>query len=485
MTTFRSLSLLGVGRLGSVLISLATVTYLLRTLGPEPFGLFAMASGLMALASLLGDAGVQDSLVAEPELDASRVGAAFLASGGIAALLLGLSVLALPLVRWFLGSPDVDLPWLGAAVTVALHLCTSVPKGLAQRAERFGLLSSIHLGGTALASLCAIGLAQVRQDIWPILVWQATVPATACVVLWLAVRPRLGKPTRAAAQDQWRFSTGMINFQLLNVFNRNADDVLVGKFLGERAAGHYAFCYRVLTLPLGLVSDLFGTVSFPRLSRLQADRGAVAEALGAVMTQVALLTTPLCLGLALAAPELIGVVFGPAWEPALEPFRILALLGVLAGPQRLLGLCYTVPRETRAFARWAMFATPLIVGSFCVGLPWGISGVALAYALVSSALFPLNALHGARVLGASPRPLFAGALRGLLGGGLVALPLCGACLGARALELGPGAVLGATIGTGALTEFALLWRIRGGLRVSSADAGGDSELKGEQLPGQA
>ena len=466
--------------MGAVLISLGTVTYLLRTLGPEPFGLFAMASGLMALTSLFGDAGIQDSLVAEPNLDASRVGAAFLATAAIASGLVGLSVLALPLVQWFLGSPGVGLPWLAAAVTVALHILTSVPKGLAQRGERFGLLAAIHLGGTALASLGAIGLAQVRQDIWPILVWQVTVPAAGCLVLWLAIRPRLGRPTAEAARDQWRFSTGMMNFQLLNVFHHNADDVLVGKFLGERAAGHYAFCYRVLTLPLGLISDLFGTVSFPRLSRLQPDRGAIARGLGEVMGQVALLTTPLCLALALAAPELIGVVFGPVWAPVLQPFQILALLGVLAGPSRLLILCYTVPRETRAFARWALFATPLIVASFCVGLPWGITGVALAYACITCVLFPLNVLHGARVLGASPAPLLRGALGGIAAGSLATVPLAAACLVARQLELGGPLVLGATIGAGALTELALLWRLRAVRASSSGDDAGAP--RGESSP---
>tara|TARA_R110002072_G_scaffold11106_1_gene50632 strand:+ start:828 stop:2147 length:1320 start_codon:yes stop_codon:yes gene_type:complete len=439
----------------------------------------------MALVSLLGDAGVQDSIVAEPELDESRIGAALAASLGMALVLVTVSLLTLPLVAWFLEKPGVELPWIAAAVTVALHLSASVPSGLAKRAERFGLISRVRFGGTALASLGAIGLAQVRVDIWPILIWQVTVPAVACLTLWLAMRPRIGRPTRQAAIDQWRFSKGIINFQLLNVFNRNADDVLVGKFWGERSAGHYAFCYRILTLPLGLISDLFSTVCFPRLSRLQDDREAVAIGLGDTMSQVGLLTTPLCLGLALAAPELIGVVFGPAWEPALAPFRVLALLGVLAGPSRLLGLCFLVPRETQAFARYALFATPVIVGSFCVGLPWGITGVAVAYSAALLILFPINVIYGCKVLRASPRPLFLGVLRGISGGALISLPLLAACSGARAFGLGPKWALGLTIGVGALTEVLLLVRLRRRGLVSSADVSDDPELKGEQASGQA
>ncbi len=458
----RSVTILGVGRVAGLLLSFATMALLLRQLGPEPFGVVAMAAGLMAIVSGMGDAGVGDSLVTDPELDERRLGAALVLTGGIAALLSACALLATPLVVRFYDQPAVAWPWVVSAGSVACHLLAVVPQGLARRQERFSLLAWTRLCSMILAALVAIPLAFSRADVWPILAWQGVSPLCALVVLWLAVRPGLARPTRHSLSELWRFSRGVAGFTALNVLSRNADDVIVGRFLGEKALGYYALCYRILTLPLGLIGDSFATVAQPRLTRLLGDPSALGRALGDLIRAVTLLTTPICLGAALAAPELIEVVFGAAWLPALRPFQLLAICGAISAPGRLLGLCYTVSRNTQALARWALVTTPIILFGFFAGLPWGVTGVAASVTIVFGALAPISAAVGARVLGVEARVLLRSNAAGLGWGALASLPLGGAYLLTRQLGLSAPAVLAATIAVGALCELGLLrhtWRL--------------------------
>ncbi|MGE0706805.1 MAG: oligosaccharide flippase family protein [Planctomycetota bacterium] len=464
-----SAAALGVARVGAAIISLSVTALLMRRLGPAPFGLVAMASGLMTIVSVLGDAGLRDSLVSEQELCERRVGAALLASVALAGAFVLLSLLTAPLVAALYQRPAVGLPWVAAGVTVALHLLAVVPAGLAWRGERFFLISGVSLGAAALAGGAALALALVRDDLWPILVWQGAAPCASLLALWLAVRPRAAWPDRPALRGLWGFSRGVLGFQGLNVLNRNADDVVIGRFLGERALGLYSLCYRVLIIPLGLVSDVFSTLAYPRLARLR-DRAQAAQGMGLQLHAVALVSTPLAICLALAGGELLEVVFGHQWLEALVPFRVLALLSAVGGPARLMGLAYRLARDTDAMARWAVVATPWIVGSFFAGLPWGITGVAVAYALVSLALFPLNCRHAARALQAPAWPLIAGTAKGIGLGALLSGGLVAACLVARALAAPAWAVLVTTLGACALTELLALWIARPALGAGPAPA---------------
>lgn len=460
----RSVTVLGTGRLASLVLSFSVVTILMRRLGPEPFGIVAMAAGLMAIVNALGDAGVQDSLVTERELGPGRVGAAALVSTSLA-LALGLgALLTAPLVVRFYDQPRVAVPWLVSAGCVCCHLLAVVPQGLAQRSERFGLLAGARLTSMVVAAGVALPLAFSRTDVWPILAWQGLTPLLTLIVLLAAMRPRLARPDRAELSELLRFSRGVVGFTSLNVLTRNADDVIVGRFLGERALGYYGLCYRILTMPLGLVGDLFATVAQPRLARLVDDRAALGSQLAGLMGHVATLTTPICLGAALAGAELLEVVFGEAWLPALRPFQLLALCGIATAPGRLLGLCYTISRDTGRLARWALMTTPVILIGFLVGLPWGVTGVAASVTITFSALFPFSAVYAGRTLGLSPGELMAESARGIGRGFVAALPLALTCIVLRRWGSAPALVLGATVGVGALCELLLLRRVGRALR---------------------
>ena len=67
-------------------------------------------------------------------------------------------------------------------------------------------------------------------------------------------------------------------------------------------------------------------VVFPTLSRIQEDLTRLRRGYLSIMSLGALLLFPICVGMAVAAPELVAVVLGPQWGPAagLVPWFALA-----------------------------------------------------------------------------------------------------------------------------------------------------------------
>ena len=450
---------LGVGRLASLLVDLVANLLLTRALGPGPFGLVAMAATVMTILQTLGDAGVGQSLLTDRAGGARRTGAALLLSGALGLAVTLASLALTPLVlRLYPDHPEVLGPWLVACGLAVPSILLNVPLSLAQRAERFELLAGSRLAATLVASLVALALARTHHDAWPLLARQVLAIALQLAICWLVLRPAVARPTRADVEEVRAFASGFVGFQVLNALQRNAHGPLLGRWLGDAALGQYGLASRVLMLPIEQVGGLLSTVAYPRIARLAPDGPAVAAAISTLMREVATLTTPVCLGVAVAAPELVSVLFGPAWAPAVLPCRILSLLCAWQAPARYTGLAFTVSRDTAAMARWEVISAPLGVLGLSLGLlaDRSATGAATGYALASLLLAVPQVEAAARILGVPASLLARGAISGIARGAAATAPLLVACALCRELGAQPALTLGAVIGVGALSELALL-----------------------------
>lgn len=458
----------GSGRALTVAIEFGTTIYLMRLLGPEPFGLVAMATGLIVAFGVFGDAGAGSSLVSDRHPSSSRVGSASLIAFAIGTTAMLVALACTPLVVHFYGEKRLTMIWVIVCLTIWISAMSSVPNSLAQRQQRFWLMAWAPFFGTAGASVVALLLTRVLQNYWPIVVFQVMGSALCFAAMWLLVRPKLGWPSKQDIREVFHFGRGLVGFDLLNVLNRYADKVIIGFFLGTQALGFYQLAYKVLMIPLREIGSVINSLAYPRLSSLAPNWKQVGLGLSHVMRDVAMFTTPISLGIALAAPEIITVVFGTAWMGALVPLQVLALLGVVQAPFTQIGLAFTVSRNTDEMARWGMLSTPAIVLSFLAGIPWGIEGVAIAYSATFIALLIPMMRIGASVLGVSPWLLATGGFGGIGIGAVVALPLIGTYFMAKALGYNDFTVLVSTILVGALSEATLYFFAMRSRRITPA-----------------
>lgn len=447
------------GRLFAMGIEFVTMLYLMRELGPQPFGLVAMAMALIVILRILQDGGAGAFLVSDSGLHARRVGAALVVSLGVSVAATLVALACTPLIAKFYHDGRVAQIWIVISLSIVFSGVASVPVSIAQKQQRFLLVAWIPALVTLVAAMAAIALSFGRHDFWPIVAYHVTVSVLSLAFFWLAVRPRLSLPGKEDVRDVVRFGKGLITFEFLNVLNRNADNILIGKFLGSEALGQYGLAYRMLSLPVRRIGSIMSALAFPRLSGLAPDWRAVSRGLAEVMREVSLFVTPICIGIALSARELILVTVGHAWLGALVPLQIFALLGIYQAPFSLQGMAYLISKNTARMAKWAFISTPVILLSFVAGLPWGIVGVASAYAIASLALFWPMMSMASSVLNVAPGLLIRGGMAGIGGGLLLSIPLVAAYFATSLSGCSAMVILSATIGVGAVTEAVLYVRV--------------------------
>jgi PST family polysaccharide transporter len=103
----------------------------------------------------------------------------------------------------------------------------------------------------------------------------------------------------------------------------NLDKLLIGKVLNLSQLGYYEKSYRLMSLPIQNIAGVITPVLHPILSDFKKD--AVYNTYIKLTKMLANIAFPVTAILFFSAKELILLIFGPQWEGAIIPFRILSI----------------------------------------------------------------------------------------------------------------------------------------------------------------
>lgn len=113
---------------------------------------------------------------------------------------------------------------------------------------------------------------------------------------------------------------------------------ILGQLQSEEIVGYYTNAYKMITLGTTLVTAM-SAVFMPRLSyTFQHDREKFTELISSGTKIILLLAVPACVGMAMVADDLVVLVFGEQFLPAVLAMQIMSVVIVIMGVGDL--LCY-------------------------------------------------------------------------------------------------------------------------------------------------
>lgn len=434
---------------------------LARLLVPSDFGLVAMAYIVVNFLDIFKDLGTKAAMVQRRTMSRAFASTVFVVNVVVGVTITALVVVCAPLVALLYGDPAVTpvLQVLGGVIGISsLGL---VHQAHLHRQLRFGRLAVLHLAIAITNAVVSLGLAFAGFGVWA-LVWGTLAGSLAANTLaWLFSDLRL---TRSFSWDHVReirsFSLNLSGSQVFGFTVNNADKFIVGRWLGAGALGHYNIAQRIIMYPVRSVTQVLQEVLFPAMARIQDDNRALGRGYLRALSGISLLTFPAMLGVAVVSGPFVRGVLGPSWEPAIPVIAIIAPVGALQSVLQTVSPLYAVKGRTDWLLRWTMAAGAVTVAAYVVGLPWGVVGVAAAYAVAHVLLFyPAFAIPFRLI--ELPFPALLRALAPTAG---ASVAMAGAVLALRIwLEsrgVEPLTVLAACIGGGILIYIALMALIR-------------------------
>ena len=299
-------------------LQLGAQVTLARLLGPGPYGVYGIGIAVLTFATFLAGTGFSYSLLLQPQVGLSDIRFAFtwqLLAGMACALVMVL--LAPVLAAWF-HEPGVAsmLRWLALACVLTAASATALC--LLQRELDFRALGLIQVTAYAVGYLgTGVPLALAG--------WGADALALACVVqaavvlagCWWrrphALRPLLREPPRSQALGTGRtvFITNLVNWLLTNL-----DRLVIARVLHTQAVGLYTLAWNLAQIPVTLLVGALQPAFLSAGAQLAGERPRLARAWMRVLACVLVLVMPAAVSLALLAPDLVALAYGPRWEAA-------------------------------------------------------------------------------------------------------------------------------------------------------------------------
>lgn len=381
--TARGTMWMSVAYFGARPLRTVALIVLARILDPQDFGLVALAMILITATDLFSGLGMENALIQTKE-DPQAV--AFPAFGLTALFSTFLFLIVFTQASFFaslLGDPAVApiLRWL--SVLIVTESIALVPKALLRKQMMFRQVSATKLVSIFTYNGAAIVLALMGFGLWS-LVYAELISSVAGVTVasilypgWDWLKPKL--PDWDIVRDLLRFGIPSTGSGLLTYLNTNWDDWLVGRVMGATALGFYSKAYNVSNKGIaGFNRGVITGVFFPSYAKIQDDKDRLARAYLKGLSLVALLVTPLSLGLLILSPELVPILLGDKWIPMTRTLQIYALMAFtrpLAGSTSPLFLATGRPELN---VRVGLVLLAAMVPLVFLLLGQGIEGVAIA-----------------------------------------------------------------------------------------------------------
>ena len=368
-------------QVGRQLLSFVSVAVLARKVPPSAYGLIAMASVLTAFFDNFRDMGTIYSIIREREVSDRLLSSVFWLNLGLGLVLsLAIVLLAFPISAFF-HQPALRPVTQVLAITFFLYSLGVLPTGLLTRAMTFRPLAISQLTGAVIGTAAAIIAAVAGAGVWSLVLGTLVSTFTTTIGLWIACswRPRFlmdwGEIRSIAS-----YSMNLSGANLLVYFSRNADNLIVGRFLGDIALGYYQMAYTLMLYPIVNISSVIAGAVFPAFASLQDDDVRFRAAFTRTCMLIGLITVPVMLGLMAVAGPVVEVVLGAKWRPVANLLLVFAPLGMFQSINTMMALACQAKGRSDLLFRWSLFSTVIYVASFFIGLPWGIQGIANSYA---------------------------------------------------------------------------------------------------------
>lgn len=377
-------------RWGSRTLSVVVFFLLARLLGPEAFGLIALAALFISFIETFIDQGFSSAIVQRRDLDSEHLDTAFWTSLGVSITVAVLGVAGAGFIANLFSEPRVEpiLRWL--SLSFPLTALASVQVAILRRNFAFKVIAARSLIGVVAGGAVGVTMALLNCGVWSLVGQQLSMHLAGVLLLWSTCewrpKPRFSKQR---FQELLSFGINIVGSRILEFVNTNSDNFLIGYFLGPVALGYYTVGYRVLQLMVDLLNTTIEQVALPAFAKMQHDIEQVQRGFYLAIRLTSFVAFPLFCGMSVLAPELIQILFGQQWLPSVPVMQTLAFIGMLNSIYYFKGSVLVAMGKPAWNLGIACVNAIVNVIAFTLVVHWGIVAVAAAFVIRGYLLSPL------------------------------------------------------------------------------------------------
>lgn len=366
-----------------LLISFTVLVFLSRSLTEEDFGVVALFTLISTFCNIFIDSGISSAVIQKRNLSTKDKQTFFTVSFIFATIFSVVLLFFNDALELILNSSHIGdiIPLI--VINLYIIAVTSVPFGILKREIKFKIIALGEISGVLLGAMSAIFVAYQGYGFWAVII-QTQVYLVIKALLYsykskfIASKFVLAPNTLAFLKS---YSSYIVMFSSFNFWARNADNVLVSRYSGEAILGLYSQAYRLMTLPMQLITAVANAVIHPIFSKSIREGNKISNKYLELLSYIFLLSIPCFMVLFFYSETLIKIIWGERWISSAVYLNILAILVLFQPALATSGDVFKSTGNSKLLFKVGVINTSIIVLSMGIGIRWGVKGMCFGYVL--------------------------------------------------------------------------------------------------------
>ena len=406
-------------------LQLAIVLFVARLIGPDDYGVMALALVVMSGLTQLSRLGIDAALIEREEANVDAyLDTAWVMQNARGIVVAAILVLIAPLMADVFSEPALTPVLRVLALSPLLSGLQNPGLLYLKKDLRFDKQFGYTISGTVFYVVVAVGVALVTQSVWALVFGLVASDFVRLIASYIVddYRPwprfDLDHARELFGYGKWIFASGVVLFLIME-----GDDAFVGWYLGAAVVGFYQLGYQVSNAPATEVTQTISSVVFPTYAKMQSDERQLRDGFFKTVQLTTFVSFPVAVGIAAVAPTFVNTFLTEEWGPMVPLIQILAAWGLLRSLGATTGpLFQAIGRPEIAtkiqFGKLVIIALliyPATARYGAVGTAFVIVGNSLLFSEPVSTYLAVRVVDGsyAKLLGLVAYPALASAVMGL------------------------------------------------------------------------
>ena len=297
-------------------IQLIVQIVLARLLIPEDYGIIALVTIFITIASVFVQSGFNTALIQKKDANEADFSSVFYLSLFVASLLYVIIFFAAPHMAAFYTEPQLIPVLRVLSIILLFGAFNSIQNAVVARKMQFKKLFFSSLGAMVVSGTGTVGIvmAYAGFGVWALVAQQIMYRLLITVILWFTVkwRPKL-LFSLERVKSLFSYGWKLLVSTLIDTLYRNLRSLIIGKMYNAEMLGFYN---RGEQFPALIVTNINGSIQsvmLPALASQQENRQRVKEMVRRSIVTSSFILFPMMVGLAVIAKPLVKILLTEKW----------------------------------------------------------------------------------------------------------------------------------------------------------------------------
>lgn len=383
----------------SQVISFIVGIILARLLSPTEYGIIGMITVFIAVSDSLVDSGLSSALVMKQNCTEVDYNTMFYTNLGFGSVMFIVLFLSAGAISRFYHNAELILLTRVMAVNLIINSFGLVESAILIKKVDFKTQTKVSFISNIISGIIGITLAYLGFGYWSLAsrTIAQNIVRVSLLYLFSTWRPKIAYSVESF-KEMFGFGSKLMAAGLLNTIYLNIYKVIIGRYFTAAELGYYTRAEQFKNLPSQNFTNTIQKVTYPVLASISNDSAMLKAGYKKLIKLSFFVTSLMMLIMLVNAREIVLILVGNKWIPAIPYLQILCLSGVLY-PLHALNLnILKAKNRSDLFLKLEVVKKILVIPVIMLGIRFGMLAMLWGMVINSVIAYLLNSIWSARLV---------------------------------------------------------------------------------------